>query len=148
MITAKLAGLLIFAVLIGCASDYRPVSIGQAQRAVRGQVVQVDPVVITRSSGAGAGMGATLAGGGVATGSDNIGFVLAGMIGGAIIGELAERAVTEANGARYLIKTETDSLLTVVQLDQVEGRFETGQRVALVYGYPSQLVPLRAQLAN
>ena len=68
--------------------------------------------------------------------------VVAGIVGGVIIGELLEREISEANGAKYLLKTENGGLIQVAKLDSDKGRLIEGQKVALIYGYPSDLVPI------
>lgn len=123
-------------------SSYEPVSIGQAQRAIEGVIIEVQPIVITTSSGVGGAAGGAIAGGLVGENSDNVGLVVAGIIGGVIIGELLERELSKANGAKYLLKTENGGLIQVAKLDSDRGRLAEGQKVALIYGYPSDLVPI------
>lgn len=130
---------------IGCttASDprYRVATIGNATRSTPAVVLSSEAVIIQRSnSGAGATSGGAMGGAVAAQSSDNAAVIIAGIIGGAIIGDAIEGEAGKANGHQYLIQTESGALLAVAQLDEGNTLFRVSDKVVLIYGHPHRLV--------
>jgi|TARA_B100000929_G_scaffold283168_1_gene263947 outer membrane lipoprotein SlyB len=120
---------------------YRVESIGNAQRSVGAVVISYQPVFVqTESSGTGALIGGTTGGYIADDNSDNPFVIIAGVIGGAIVGEMVESDANTHEATEYVIQTENDLLLTVVQINKNNPIFKTGERVILIHGYPSRLI--------
>ena len=137
--------LCILGFLVACTSPtdprYKVSTIGNATRSTPAIIVNVEPVVIYRgTSGAGANAGGALAAAAAYENSDNAAVIIAGLIGGAIIGNLVEETGANANGHQYLIETGSGALLAVAQLDQGNLIFQRGENVILIYGNPHRLV--------
>jgi outer membrane lipoprotein SlyB len=132
-------------VMAGCTSvdgqgRYRVESIGKAQRSIEAVVMSARPAFIQQStSGQGAAAGG-LVGGSLAAESDNAGVIIAGIIGGIIIGEAIESASNVHDATEYVIRTSANALFTVAQVDRGNLIFKKGDEVILVYGYPSRLI--------
>lgn len=136
---------LLTALFIGCTTPndprYRVATIGNATRSTSAVVLSSEAVIIQRSnSGAGATAGGAMGGAVAAQSSDNAAVIIAGIIGGAIIGDAIESEAGEANGHQYLIQTESGALLAVAQLDEGNTVFQINDRVVLIYGHPHRLV--------
>ena len=132
--------------LLGCSTidgqgKYRVETIGNAKRSVGAVVVSHQPVIVQLDiSGKGSLIGGT-AGGLIAdNNSDNAGVVFAGIIAGAIVGEMMEQDANTREATEYVIQTETGMLLTVVQVNKNNPIFKTDERVILIHGYPSRLI--------
>ena len=132
-------------VMVGCATvdgqgRYRVESIGKAQRSTEAVVISARPAFIQQStSGQGAAVGG-LVGGGLAAESDNAGVIIAGIIGGILIGEAIESAGNVHDATEYVIRTSANALFTVAQVDRGNIIFKKDDKVILVYGYPSRLI--------
>ncbi len=132
--------------LIGCASthgksQYRVESIGNAQRSVSAVVLSTKSVIISeRTTGLGANAGGALGGALAIDNSDSAGVLIAGIIAGAIVGEMIESSGKTYNGTEYLIESETGLLLNVAQVNHTDGIHKVGDKVVLVYGYPHRLI--------
>lgn len=131
--------------LASCVKDgtgqYRVQSIGNAQRSVAAIVLSANPVHIGRNtSGAGANAGGALGGAMAIDNSDSATALVAGIIAGAVIGDLVEAQGNTYEGTEYVIESETGLLLTVAQVNKNEEIFNKGDRVILVYGYPHRLI--------
>ena len=72
--------------------------------------------------------------------SDNVGVIIAGIIGGAIIGNVIEESANIHAATKYVLKTDTNAIFTVVQVNKSNPIFYSGDKVILVYGYPSRLI--------
>ena len=131
--------------LVSCASqdgvgEYRVATIGNANRSVTATVLSVKQVrIVRRTSGAGAQAGGALGGALAAESSDNAAIIIAGIIGGAIIGNNIEASAGVLQGHEYLLETETGKLLTVAQPDSGNDILGVGTPAILVYGYPHRL---------
>ena len=128
----------------GCATDgtgrYRVESIGNAQRSIEAVVISARPAYIQyETRGGGSALGA-LAGGGLASNSDNAGILVLGIVGGMIVGNAIEAMGNKHNATEYVIKTSADAIFTVAQTDKGNPIFSAEERVILVYGYPSRLI--------
>jgi len=134
-----------FITIVSCATDgigrYRVQSIGNAQRSVEAIVIRSAPVYVQEeSSGSGAALGGAVGGGIAADGSDNVAVVIAGIIAGAIVGEYIEGVSNIHEATEYVIETSNGALFTVAQINANTEIFIEGERVILVYGYPTRLL--------
>jgi outer membrane lipoprotein SlyB len=139
------AALLISVLFFGCTAPtdprYRVATIGNATRSTPAVVMSSEAVIIQRSnSGAGATAGGAMGAAVAAESSDNAAVIIAGIIGGAIIGNAIEGEVGKANGHQYLIETESGALLAVAQLDEGNTLCRVNDKVVLIYGHPHRLV--------
>ena len=92
------------------------------------------------TSGAGAALGGTAGGGIAASGTDNIAVIVAGVIGGIVIGEYLEGQANIKNATEYVIETNSGVLLTVAQIDEGNKIFSENDKVILIYGFPNRLI--------
>lgn len=121
---------------------YRVQSVGNAQRSVEATILSATPVYIQEAtSGTGAALGATTGGGLAADGSDNVAVIIAGIIAGAVIGDYIEGQNNIHDATEYIIETSNQMLFTVAQVNQGNMVFKSGDKVVLVYGYPTRLLP-------
>lgn len=132
-------------ILTSCVTDgvgrYRVQSIGNAQRSVAAIVLSANPVVIAQeSSGAGANAGGALGGAMALDNSNSATALIAGIIAGAVVGDLIEANGNTYEGTEYVIESKTGLLLTVAQVNRDEEIFSKGDQVILVYGYPHRLI--------
>ncbi len=72
--------------------------------------------------------------------SDSATALIAGIIAGAVVGDLLEANGKTYDGTEYVIESEAGLLLTVAQVNSGEEVFSKGDRVILVYGYPHRLI--------
>ena len=111
-------------ILVGCATTdgegrYRVATIGNAKRSVVAVVVSSQPVhVKSETSGAGRDLGGETGGAIALNNSDNIGVIIAGIIGGAIIGNVIEESANIHAATEYVLKTVTNAIFTVVQVNK------------------------------
>nr|WP_294866956.1 hypothetical protein [uncultured Pseudogulbenkiania sp.] len=134
--------------LAGCASNVSPSSysvgsVGQVNRTISGTVISAREVNIAGTAGVGGSVGgATGAIAGSSLGGNSGRGNLVGAIGGALIGGLAGAAIesnaTKQKGVEYVVETENNNLMTIVQ--GAPPLFLTGQRVLVLYGSPSRLI--------
>lgn len=131
----------------GCATNISPTaysvgSVGQVNRTISGVIISARPVDINGTTGVGGASGGAL---GAIAGS-NIGSGgragAAGAIGGAIVGAIAgaaiEQSTTKQTGIEYVVQTENNNLMTVVQ-----GRspsFLVNEKVLVLYGSPARII--------
>jgi len=120
---------------------YRIETIGNAKRSVGAIVISQQSVMVQGSiTGRGTLIGGT-AGGLIADNeSDNAGIVFAGILAGAIIGEMIEKDANIHEATEYVIQTDNKMLLTVVQVNVGNIIFKVGEKVILIHGYPSRLI--------
>lgn len=134
--------------LSGCAPNISPDtysvgSVGQANRTIRGKIIHARPVKV---QGTQSGMGATAGGlsGGVAGSAIGDGgrANAIGAIGGAVVGGIAgamlEEGATRQMGMEYVVETENDNLVTIVQGQNPP--LHVGNRVLVIYGNPTRIV--------
>lgn len=136
-------------ILAGCAANVSPNtysvgSVGQVNRTISAVVISVRDVAIAGTSGVGSGAGAaTGAVVGSGAGGNNARGNIVGAIGGAIVGGMIgasiEANATKQTGVEYVVETENGNLMTMVQGDSP--RFAEGQKVLVLYGSPSRLIP-------
>jgi outer membrane lipoprotein SlyB len=133
--------------LAGCASNISPNtysvgSVGQVNRTVAGTVISARAVNVAGTTGvgstAGGALGATAGSGLGGSGRAN----LAGAIGGAIAGSMAGAAIeqnsTKQDGVEYVVQTENNNLMTIVQ--GPNPAFPTGSKVLVLYGSPARII--------
>jgi outer membrane lipoprotein SlyB len=121
-------------------------SVGMATRTIRATIISVRDVKIEGNrTGIGAGAGAT---GGAVAGSaiggnarGNILGAIGGAVAGGIAGAAIEEGTTRQTGLEYVVETETDHLLTVVQ--GPEPRLSKGEKVLVMYGNPTRIISLK-----
>lgn len=143
----KIALLGIVLLLTACTRDISPDtysvgSVGEANRTVRGTIISARDVKITgNKSGIGAGAGA--AGGAVAGSAIGNGgrSNALGAIGGAVVGGIAGAVIEENStlqmGIEYVVETENNNLITLVQ---GEPRLSKGSKVLVIYGNPTRII--------
>ena len=134
--------------LAGCVHNISPQSysvgsVGQVNRTISATVISVREVDVTGTTGIGGSSG-SLAGAvvGSGAGGNNSRGNIVGAIGGAVVGGLAGAAIeanaTKQTGLEYVVQTENDNLMTIVQ--GPETVFVVGQKVLVLYGSPSRLI--------
>lgn len=124
-------------------SSYSVGSVGQVNRTVSGKVISIRPVTIAGNSGvggtAGGALGAT-AGSRIGNGDRaHIAGAIAGAVVGAIAGAAIEEGATRQSGFEYVVQTENDNLMTIVQ--GANPTFVVNDKVLVLYGTPSRLIP-------
>lgn len=157
MIKLRTAALLtIFAFFAGCTPNVSPDTysvgtVGQVNRAVRGEIISARSIKI---SGSRSGVGATGGAAGGAVAGSAIGggtrSNVIGAIGGAVVGGIAGAAVEEGTtrqtGMEYVIQTENGALLTITQgNDKV---FRVGEKVLVLYGTRARVIANPRQKKN
>lgn len=120
---------------------YRIESIGNARRSVEAEVISATPAYIQDgTTGAGAALGGAAGGSIAANNSDDIGVIIAGIIGGILIGDSVEGLNNIHDATEYVIQTSTGAILTVAQINSGNDIYMGGDKVILVYGYPARLI--------
>lgn len=139
---------LIVTALAGCASNISPTSysvgsVGQVNRTIAGRVISARPVEINGSTGAGgttgAALGATAGSGMGGSGRANLAGGIAGAVVGAIAGASIEQSATKQSGIEYVVQTENNNLMTIVQGDSP--MFIVNDKVLVLYGAPARIIP-------
>ena len=120
---------------------YLVASIGDSGRATLGTVVSAEAVFVQENSGTGGVLGGVAGAELASSNSDSATVILAGIIGGAIIGNMIEEGHSKRNAHQYVIALKTGATVVVAQLDQDNRVYKKGDRLYLVYGYPPTLVP-------
>jgi len=135
------------AVLAGCASNISPTSysvgsVGQVNRTVAARVISVRSVEISGTTGAGGTVGGALgatAGSGIGSGGRaNAAGAIAGAVVGAVAGAAIEQSATRQSGFEYVVQTENDNLMTIVQ--GADPTFAINDKVLVLYGAPARLI--------
>lgn len=128
--------------LTGCATSlsgdvYRRDEARRTQQVEYGRIDEVRPVIIEGTqTGAGSAAGAAIgaiAGSGVSSGDreSRIGAVLIGAAG-AVVGNKAEEALTQAQGLEMILTLDSGRVLSVVQEVASVDEFLPGQRIKLI----------------
>lgn len=143
----RLLGVACITGLAACTTNISPTSysvgsVGQVNRTVAAKVISVRAVEINGTTGAGGTAGAALG----ATGGSGIGHGdrahVAGAIAGAVVGAIAgaaiEQSATRQSGFEYVVQTENDNLMTIVQ--GANPTFAVNDKVLVLYGAPSRLI--------
>ena len=134
--------------LTGCTKNissqsYEVGSVGHTSKVVPATVVSARPVEVSGTKEIGTPIGA-IAGGvaGSAIGGGTRANIL-GAIGGVVIGGIAgsaiESGITKQTGIEYVVELKNGGLLTLVQGSETV--LSVGQRVLLIYGPPTRLIP-------
>lgn len=134
--------------LAGCADNISPNtysvgSVGMANRTVRGKIVHLRPVNVQGSqSGVGAvagGLGGGIAGSSIGgSGRSNAIGAIGGAVVGGIAGAVVEEGVTRQKAIEYVVETENDNLVTIVQGN--DQQLHTGSKVLVIYGNPTRII--------
>ncbi len=132
-----------------CTRDLSPDTysvgaVGQANRTMRGTIVNVREVNIqgnqTGIGGLSGAAGGAVAGSAIGNGGRSNAL---GAIGGAVIGGIAgaviEEGTTSQKGLEYVIETENDNLITVVQ--GLTPSLSKKQKILVIYGNPTRVIP-------
>ncbi len=120
---------------------YRVATIGNAKRSVEAVIIKSEPVLVkTGTTGVGALTGGTTGGVLTLTNSNNVGIIIAGIVGGMIVGNAIEDLNGVYEATEYVIRTSNEAIYTVVQINNNNPKFQLGDKVILVYGYPSRLI--------
>ena len=133
--------------LVSCAQDinndsYQLSSVGDANRVGQGVIVDVREVQIQGDSQAGALTGG-LAGGVMAStigrGSGSVLASVGGALLGSLIGGITQKELSEQKALQYIVRLTDGNLITVIQ--GMKNRFAVGQRVFVLYGKETHLIP-------
>lgn len=136
------------AALGACTSNISPTSysvgsVGQVNRTVAAKVISVRPVDIAGTTGAGGTVGGALgatAGSGIGHGDRaNVAGAIAGAVVGAVAGAALEQGATRQSGFEYVVQTENDNLMTIVQ--GASPTFAVNDKVLVLYGSPARIIP-------
>jgi outer membrane lipoprotein SlyB len=134
--------------LSACTSNISPTSysvgsVGQVNRTVAAKVISVRPVDIAGTSGTGGAAGGALgatAGSGIGHGDRaNVAGAIAGAVVGAVAGAAIEQGATRQSGFEYVVQTENDNLMTIVQ--GANPTFVVNDKVLVLYGSPARIIP-------
>jgi outer membrane lipoprotein SlyB len=122
-------------------NDHRIVTVGNARPSIEAVVISHQSVMIeVGTTGMGPVIGGTTGGLIANNNSDDIGIIIAGIIAGAVVGEVVESDGNLHQATEYVIQTQNGLLLTVVQANQKKPIFLIGESVILIHGYPSRLI--------
>ncbi len=120
---------------------YRVATVGNAQRVIAVTIISAEPVIIKRAaSGTGSISGGALGLAAGAESSDNAVIIVGATIFGAIVGNAIEDNISQTTGYQYVVRTNTDALLTVTQSDAGNHTFDKGDQALLIHGFPSRLI--------
>ncbi len=149
MKTSKLLLAMPLALVVGAcsqnysANSYGSHSVGEVRRVERGFIESYRWVEINSSDQgvgtlAGAGVGAA-AGSTIGDGADGIIGAIGGALIGGLIGNSIEKSASKGSGFEYIIRTESGSLVTLVQADETP--FAEGTPVNILFsGSRSRIV--------
>lgn len=133
--------------LAGCASNISPAtysvgSVGQVNRTIAATIISARAVDIDGSSGAGAatgaGLGAVAGSGAGGSGRANVAGAIGGGVIGTLVGSAIEQSATRQTGIEYVVQTDNNNLMTVVQGSNPS--FSIGDKVLVLYGSPSRII--------
>lgn len=131
-------------------NTYEASQIGRANKVVSGVVISKRAVNIDANSGAGglAGVTAGAAAGSAIGGSPAANVV--GAVGGAVIagilGNAIDKSINHHQGFEYIIKLKNNSTISVVQTQEMQ--FAVNQRVLVVYGEMTRIIPDNGSMSN
>lgn len=137
----------LLASIAACTTNISPTSysvgsVGQVNRTVAAKVISVRPVQINGTTGAGGTAGGAIgatAGSGIGHGDRaNVAGAIAGAVVGAVAGAAIEQSATRQSGFEYVVQTENDNLMTIVQ--GADPTFAVNDKVLVLYGAPSRLI--------
>lgn len=149
MKSSLLCLLLIFAAfLAGCAqnissSNYNAAFAGEANKVIKGKIVNARPVQVSGNSGVGGIAGGVTGGaaGSLIGGSTQANII--GAVGGAVVGGLlgnyAEQNLNRQHAIEYIIKTRKGNLISIVQAPQPT--LHIGQHVLVILGARARVIP-------
>lgn len=134
--------------LYGCAQNVSPNTyttgeVGVVSKVKPGVIIAKRVINIDNSSGVGgvAGVGAGAAAGSMigSRAATNIVGGVGGAVVAGVVGHQIDKAVNRHVGYEYIIKLDEDSTVAVVQEKSVQ--LATGQRVLVIYGAMTRVVP-------
>ena len=138
----------ILGLMSGCAPNVSPHTYeasesGVASKVVSGLIVGKRAVKVDAKSGigglAGAGVGAA---GGSAIGSSrqaNIAGAIGGAVVGGLVGHAIDKGINSHKAFEYIINLKNGSTISIAQVQEME--FQVGQRVLVIYGAMTRIVP-------
>lgn len=134
----------------GCAenlatSNYSTQEAARASKTVPAKIVSIRPVTINTNTGVG-GLAGTVIGAtaGSAIGGDtrtNIIGGAAGAVAGGVLGNAIEKGVSKNQGLEITMKLRDGSYTTVTQLAEKNVYLSVGQKVLIIYGEKTRVVP-------
>ena len=133
--------------LFSCAQDinddsYQISSVGQANRVGQGVIVYVREIQIQGNSEAGAltgGLAGGVAASTIGRGSGSVLASVGGALLGAFIGGVTQKELSEQKALQYIVQLTDGNMITVIQ--GMKNRFAVGQRVFVLYGKETRLIP-------
>ena len=133
--------------IVSCAEDindnsYRMASVGEANRVGQGVIISVRPVQIQGDSQAGAltgGLAGGVAASTIGRGSGSVLASVGGALLGAFVGGLTQKELEEQQALQYIVRLTDGNMITVIQ--GMKNRLEVGQRVFVLYGQETRLIP-------
>lgn len=133
--------------LFSCAQDindnsYQMSSVGGANRVGQGVIVDVRPVQIQGDSQAGAltgGLAGGVAASTIGRGSGSVLASVGGALLGAFIGGVTQKELSEQQALQYIVRLTDGNMITVIQ--GMKNRLAVGQRVFVLYGAETRLIP-------
>ena len=140
--------LLVFCFLLfSCASDinddsYDYSSVGNANGVGQGVIVDVRPVQIQGNSQAGSlvgGLAGGVAGSTIGEGKGSVLASVGGALLGAFIGGVTQKELSEQKALQYIVRLSDGNMITVIQ--GLNNRLAVGQRVFVLYGNETRLIP-------
>lgn len=125
------------------ANQYATSSVGEVNRAMKGVVISVRPVVVQSDNNAGTLIGGALGGvAGSTIGGGDTAHIL-GAIGGAVVGgiagDAAQNQLSKQQGYEYVIQLDNGNVVTVTQGDDVI--LSPGQKCIVLYGKQARVIP-------
>jgi outer membrane lipoprotein SlyB len=140
---------LVLSILVtSCAQNvspntYQASEVGVTSKVVAGVVIAKRPVNIDANSGAGGLAGATAGASAGSTVGGDAASSIVGAVGGAVvggvIGNAADKAVNHHQGFEYIIKLKNNSIISVVQAQDMQ--FMVKQHVLVIYGAMTRIIP-------
>lgn len=150
-ILACLAALLLVVSLAGCnadisANDYSAADAGVVSKVVPGVILQKRVVNVRTDTGVGkvaGGIAGGVIGSGIGGGRGALLGLVAGSVLGGVVGQHAEDAVNTQKAFEYIVKLNNKKTIAITQ--GMDTSLSVGQKVLLVYGARSRLIPYSAQ---
>lgn len=153
-VNAFLVAFAVVVVLSGCSrnissSNYSSDSVGEASMTYQGTIISMRKVTVQegdklQDNMLGMGVGGVLGGVGgsmIGSGNGNTLATVGGALGGATLGALAQRALSEQEGIEYSVKLTNGQIMSVVQ--GADNALQVGQRVLVQVSHQgrSRVVP-------
>lgn len=146
-----LAALLLIVSLAGCnadisANDYNAANAGVVSKVVPGVILQKRVVNVRTDTGVGkiaGGIAGGVIGSSIGGGRGSILGLVAGSVLGGVVGEHAENAANTQKAFEYIVKLNNKKTIAITQ--GMNTSLYVGQKVLLIYGERSRLIPYSQQ---